>query len=71
MGFNPDRVKSNIERLEKAYKAVSKPQLRMDNFFKVKPSPNAAALAAKRKAVRVAEKPQKKGKKAGFFGKKK
>merc|ERR1712224_366610 len=34
-GFNPDRVKSNIEKLQKAFKATAKPQARMDSFFKV------------------------------------
>lgn len=58
MGFNPDRVKANIEKLEKAYKATSKPQMRMDNFFAVKkPSPEEAAKrAAKRKAEKEAAK---------------
>jgi len=37
MGFNEERVKSNIEKLQKAFKAISKPQMRMDTFFKVKP----------------------------------
>ena len=38
MGFNPERVDSSIEKLEKAYKALAKPQTRMDSFFKVLPS---------------------------------
>lgn len=50
MGFNPERVKSNIEKLQKAHKASSKPQARMDSFFAVKANPNASKLAAKRKA---------------------
>jgi flap endonuclease-1 len=50
MGFNVDRVKNNIEKLQTAYKANSKPQTRMDSFFAVKANPNAAKSAAKRKA---------------------
>jgi len=34
MGFNADRVKSSIEKLQKAYAATAKPQMRMDSFFK-------------------------------------
>uniref|UniRef100_A0A7S2PHZ2 Flap endonuclease 1 n=1 Tax=Leptocylindrus danicus TaxID=163516 RepID=A0A7S2PHZ2_9STRA len=52
MGFNPERVKASIEKLQKAYKATSKPQLRMDSFFKAKAAPNAATVAAKRKAAK-------------------
>lgn len=37
MGFNIDRVKSSIEKLKIAYKANTKPQARMDSFFKVIP----------------------------------
>ena len=48
-GFSPDRVKSSIEKLQKAYKANKTPQTRMDSFFTVKPNPNAAKIA-KRKA---------------------
>ena len=52
MGFNPDRVASSIEKLQKAHKDNSKPQARMDSFFAVKPNPNAASIAAnKRKKV--------------------
>lgn len=55
MGFNPDRVKSSVVKLQDAYKANLKPQSRMDSFFKVKkPNPNVvrpgANAAAKRKA---------------------
>ena len=51
MGFNPDRVQSSIEKLQKAFKATSKPQSRMDSFFAVKSDPeNDAKKAAKRKA---------------------
>ena len=71
MGFNPERVKSNIEKLQKAFKATSKPQMRMDSFFKPKAAPNAASLAAKRKALKETNKKGgKKAKKGGsFFGK--
>ena len=63
MGFNPDRVKSNIEKLQAAYKATKKPQARMDAFFAIKPNPNAAKIAAKRKAEKeAAAKAKKKGK---------
>ena len=50
MGFNPERVKSNIEKLQSAFKEHSKPQTRMDSFFKVLPQDPAKA-AAKRKAM--------------------
>mmetsp|Transcript_18531 Transcript_18531/g.28154 ORF Transcript_18531/g.28154 Transcript_18531/m.28154 type:complete len:431 (-) Transcript_18531:631-1923(-) len=66
MGFNPDRVQSNIEKLQKAFKATAKPQMRMDSFFK--PVPGAKKPAAKRKAA--TGKDAAKGKKKGFFGKK-
>jgi len=70
-GFNPDRVQSSIEKLQKAFKATSKPQMRMDSFFKVKPNPEAdKKRAAKRKAEKEAAK-GKKGKKGGGFFKKK
>mmetsp|Transcript_19185 Transcript_19185/g.55834 ORF Transcript_19185/g.55834 Transcript_19185/m.55834 type:complete len:455 (-) Transcript_19185:211-1575(-) len=75
MGFNAERVQSNIERLQKAHKAQSKPQMRMDSFFKVKANPNAKSAAEKRKAKREeearAKKKAKKGGGGGFFGKKK
>mmetsp|Transcript_10362 Transcript_10362/g.18322 ORF Transcript_10362/g.18322 Transcript_10362/m.18322 type:complete len:97 (-) Transcript_10362:799-1089(-) len=60
-GFNPDRVKGNIEKLEKAYKANLKPQTRMDSFFSVKPNP---AADAKRKKKLEEEKANKKRKAA-------
>jgi len=47
-------VKANIEKLQKAYKDNSKPQSRMDSFFTVKPNPNAAKIATKRKAEKTA-----------------
>ena len=46
MGFNPDRVDSSITKLQQAHKANSKPQTRMDAFFKVK----AGSSSTKRKA---------------------
>ena len=48
MGFNPERVQSNIEKLNKARAANAKPQTRMDSFFKVKANPNNAKIAAKK-----------------------
>jgi flap endonuclease-1 len=52
MGFNKDRVVSNIEKLQKATAKNNKPQMRMDSFFKAKPQDpaKAAQMAAKRKA---------------------
>ena len=72
-GFNPDRVQNSIEKLQKSFKATSKPQSRMHNFFKVKSNPEAdAKRAAKRKAEKEAEKKKgKKGKKGGGGFKKK
>jgi flap endonuclease-1 len=61
MGFSPERVKSNIQKLETAYKANLKPQSRMDSFFQVKADPNAAAKRKKRlEEQKVANKKQKK-----------
>ena len=74
MGFNAERVAGQIERLKKSVKATAKPQMRMDSFFKPKAAPNAAQLAAKRKAEKEAAKGKKKAKKGGgggFFNKKK
>ena len=75
MGFNAERVAGQIERLKKSIKATAKPQMRMDSFFKPKAAPNAAQLAAKRKAEKEAAKGKKKSKKGGggggFFNKKK
>ena len=51
MGFAPDRVSANIEKLQNAYKANAKPQSRMDSFFKVVPQ-DPAKVAAKRKAMK-------------------
>lgn len=47
-GFNPERVQSNIDKLEKAYKANQKPQARMDSFFQIKHNPLNAAKRKKR-----------------------
>mmetsp|Transcript_7255 Transcript_7255/g.14333 ORF Transcript_7255/g.14333 Transcript_7255/m.14333 type:complete len:446 (-) Transcript_7255:146-1483(-) len=74
MGFNADRVKGQVARLQKALNATAKPQMRMDSFFKPKAAPNAATLAAKRKAEKEKSFKSKKAKKgggSGFFGKKK
>ena len=67
MGFSPERVKANIEKLQKAFKAISKPQARMDSFFSVKANPNAKKIADKKK---LAAKEKAKNKKT-FFGKRK
>jgi flap endonuclease-1 len=63
MEFNPERVKSSIEKLQKAFKATSKPQSRMDSFFQVK----ATSKSTVKPKTKAAE-PKKKG---GFFGKRK
>ena len=47
-GFNAERVASNIEKLQAAFKANQKPQARMDSFFQVKPNPLAAAKRKKK-----------------------
>lgn len=54
MGFNPDRVKSSIEKLQKAFTATSKPQSRMDSFFKALPSnkPKRANVAPAKKSTK-------------------
>lgn len=70
MGFSAERVTANIERLQKAHKAMAKPQARMDSFFTSKAAPNASALAAKRKAAKEVAKTKKVKKAGGFFGKK-
>jgi len=72
MGFNVERVKSNIDKLQKAFKGMSKPQARMDSFFTVKsnPNPNAKKIADKKKAAIIKEKEEKK-KRGGHFGKRK
>jgi flap endonuclease-1 len=63
MGFNPERVKNSIEKLQKAFKATSKPQSRMDSFFQVKTAPKK--LASPKKSVPT----EAKKKSGGFFGK--
>lgn len=47
-GFNPERVASSIEKLEKAHKANAKPQARMDSFFAIKTNPVSAAKRKKK-----------------------
>jgi len=58
-GFNPERVKSSIEKLEKAHAANRKPQARMDSFFAVKSNPGADAKRKKRLEDGKAKKKQK------------
>merc|ERR1712161_62697 len=58
-GFNPERVKSSIEKLEKAHAANRKPQARMDSFFAVKANPAADAKRKKRLEEVKAKKKQK------------
>ena len=58
-GFNADRVKKQIEKLQAAYKKNQKPQMRMDNFFAVKPSAPKAKPAAAAKGKTVAAKGKK------------
>lgn len=70
MGFNPDRVKANIEKLQKAQKANTKPQMRMDSFFKPLPSKSGSKKVGGDKRKSNA-KDADKGKKKGFFGGKK
>jgi flap endonuclease-1 len=71
MGFDPKRVASGIEKLNNAFKANSKPQMRMDSFFTMKKAPNADALAKKRELEKKNKKKggNKKAKKTGFFSK--
>jgi len=57
MGFSSDRVKANIEKLQKAYKATAKPQTRMDSFFK--PKSNTAIKSNKRKGLAPTKDPKK------------
>ena len=70
MGFQPERVAAGIEKIKKAHKSNSKPQMRMDSFFKVQKAPNAEVIAKKRKAEKDAKKGGKKKKAAGGFFKK-
>ena len=57
MGFSLDRVKANIEKLQKAYKATAKPQTRMDSFFK--PKSKTAIKLNKRKGQEPTKDPKK------------
>ena len=58
-GFNPERVKLQIEKLKKAHAANRKPQARMDSFFKVVSNPAADAKRKKRLENERAKKKQK------------
>jgi flap endonuclease-1 len=49
-GFNPDRVKSNIEKLQAAYKANLKPQARMESFFQVVQKPASSSSSSSKPA---------------------
>lgn len=60
MGFNPERVQSNIEKLEKAHKANMKPQSRMDSFFAIKANPVADAKRKRKLEMERAAKAKKK-----------
>lgn len=60
-GFNADRVKSSIEKLENAHNSNKKPQARLQDFFQVKKNP---AADAKRKQKQEEEKARKKQKAA-------
>ena len=55
VGLRPERVTSSIQKLQAAYKAISKPQTRMGSFLAVKP-------AAKKQKVDKEKLPKKKGK---------
>lgn len=70
MGFNPQRVESSIEKLKKAFKATSKPQMRMDSFFKPKPNLNASKKAKGKGTKRPAKESGGKKAKKGAFGRK-
>eukprot|EP00531_Pseudo-nitzschia_arenysensis_P010564 CAMPEP_0116138666 /NCGR_PEP_ID=MMETSP0329-20121206/12900_1 /TAXON_ID=697910 /ORGANISM="Pseudo-nitzschia arenysensis, Strain B593" /LENGTH=418 /DNA_ID=CAMNT_0003633657 /DNA_START=113 /DNA_END=1369 /DNA_ORIENTATION=- len=66
-GFNPDRVKTQIDKLCKSHAANRKPQARMDSFFKVVSNPVADAKRKKKLELERAKKKQKSsaGKKRG------
>jgi len=64
MGFNVDRVKNNIEKLQKAYKATCRPQTRMDSFFK--PKPGIVGVKKRKVAPTTKKDTGKKGKKSAF-----
>jgi flap endonuclease-1 len=69
-GFNIERVKANIEKLQKAYKSTSHPQARMDSFFSLKSNPNSKKIAEKKKEkVKMEAAATKKA--GGFLGKRK
>jgi len=55
-GFNPDRVKGSIDKLENAYKAILKPQTRMDSFFKILPSTPSKRKAPVSKSLKKKKK---------------
>lgn len=71
MGFSAERVKTNIVKLQKAFKATAKPQLRMDSFFKPLPGKGGKKndTGTKRKRGGKVEK-KKPAAKKGFYGKK-
>lgn len=69
-GFNIERVKANIEKLQKAYKSTSQPQARMDSFFSLKSNPNSKKIAEKKKEKAKMEAAATK-KAGGFLGKRK
>jgi len=58
-GFNPERVKTQIDKLCKAHTANRKPQARMDSFFKAVSNPVADAKRKKRLENERAKKKQK------------
>lgn len=64
-GFNPDRVKTQIDKLFKAHAANRKPQARMDSFFKVVSNPAADAKRKKKLEAERLKKKQKTTKKKG------
>jgi flap endonuclease-1 len=57
-GFNPERVKANIEKLQKAFSANKKPQSRMDSFFSAKPNPLAGGKRQKIEDQKASKKPK-------------
>lgn len=75
MGFSAERVKSNIVKLQKAFKATAKPQLRMDSFFKPlaskggKKNDKKTGAGTKRKGGGKVQN-KKPASKKGFYGKK-
>lgn len=63
-GFNPERVHSNIEKLQKAFKANQKPQSRMDSFFQVKSNP----MTTEKRKKKIEEEKNSKNKRAKTAG---